>query len=764
MPAYYDESMKKNTFAYAIGLLLLVVAGVLSLQLNQPPTAKKRSSPADEFSAARAFDHLKILAAHPRSAGSSFHDSARLYIFNYCQQAGLQTEIQDTVVFRMARNGQGIIGGRVRNIIATLKGTGNKNQQVLVMAHYDTEPNTPGATDDGAGVVAMLETIRALRASSPLLHDVTFLFTDLEEAGLLGAEAYVTLFPIRYENTVVLNYESRGNRGAALAFEVSEQNGWMVRQFSQGAPHPLLNSLTYEIYKHLPNDTDFTPFRKKGYTGINQANIGGHVNYHSMTDTPERADLRLIQHHGDNMLGMIRHLDTQDLSTTRLPDVTYFNPAGYWLWIYPSFLNLPLIIVCGVLFISFVYMAGKKERIRIWKVVLVAVVFIVTLLVSLAMGWAATKLILSLYPHYANFYHHDFYNSGNYLFVYVGLTVMVFALVPAWILRSINTFETITGIAFVLLALLLPLYAYLPSGSFLIYYPLGLYLLVNTGGILLRDYADRQIFLLTLSIFPAILLILPVAHMVYITFTLDLPYGTMLLTGILLALALPLLINLKRPLVVSLFALVCVLGGFLFAHRHSAPSSATPLRVSLSYFLDADTGKAYWFSADQYQAPWLSNFVDAHSDSVILNPPSVGASWLTGPAPFNKLPASTVEHSVDTLATGEHVRTLLIKPQRGVVSFRVFVEGAEGTLIVNQQDINWKVTRTPPHFILFRPIGPEGLTLSFTSAINEPLNILIIERSYGIPEEWLHVKKPEEVIWSTGDYGNAVFVKQTVRL
>ena len=36
------------------------------------------------------------------------------------------------------------------------------------MAHYDSVPMAPGAGDDGAGVVAILETARALKTGSAL--------------------------------------------------------------------------------------------------------------------------------------------------------------------------------------------------------------------------------------------------------------------------------------------------------------------------------------------------------------------------------------------------------------------------------------------------------------------------------------------------------------------------------------------------------------------------------------------------------------------
>jgi Zn-dependent M28 family amino/carboxypeptidase len=43
-----------------------------------------------------------------------------------------------------------------------------QNKGVLVLAHYDSQLHAPGVGDDGAGVAAMLETIRALRSRPQL--------------------------------------------------------------------------------------------------------------------------------------------------------------------------------------------------------------------------------------------------------------------------------------------------------------------------------------------------------------------------------------------------------------------------------------------------------------------------------------------------------------------------------------------------------------------------------------------------------------------
>jgi hypothetical protein len=82
-----------------------------------------------------------------------------------------------------------------RNVIATLPGTGDRSNEVVVVgAHYDsasTDPTrSPGATDNGGGVGIVLELARVM---SQYRFDRTIVFAcwNKEEGGLKGSESYV---------------------------------------------------------------------------------------------------------------------------------------------------------------------------------------------------------------------------------------------------------------------------------------------------------------------------------------------------------------------------------------------------------------------------------------------------------------------------------------------------------------------------------------------------------------------------------------------
>ncbi len=77
-----------------------------------------------------------------------------------------------------------------RNIWVDLPGKGERAREwLVVMAHMDAVVGSPGADDNGTGVVALLEMARLLK-DRPRQHGVRLLFTTLEETGLNGARAY----------------------------------------------------------------------------------------------------------------------------------------------------------------------------------------------------------------------------------------------------------------------------------------------------------------------------------------------------------------------------------------------------------------------------------------------------------------------------------------------------------------------------------------------------------------------------------------------
>ncbi|MEO1431014.1 MAG: M20/M25/M40 family metallo-hydrolase [Cyanobacteria bacterium J06633_8] len=61
---------------------------------------------------------------------------------------------------------------------------------ILIAAHYDGVPGSPGADDNATGVAVLLELARIF-ATQPTKYPIRLVAFDMEEAGLLGSKEYV---------------------------------------------------------------------------------------------------------------------------------------------------------------------------------------------------------------------------------------------------------------------------------------------------------------------------------------------------------------------------------------------------------------------------------------------------------------------------------------------------------------------------------------------------------------------------------------------
>ncbi len=81
-----------------------------------------------------------------------------------------------------------------KNLILNLppiSATANNKPLILIGAHYDAIPGTPGADDNATGVAVLLELARDFVAK-PLKYPVQLVAFDLEEYGMVGSEEYAS--------------------------------------------------------------------------------------------------------------------------------------------------------------------------------------------------------------------------------------------------------------------------------------------------------------------------------------------------------------------------------------------------------------------------------------------------------------------------------------------------------------------------------------------------------------------------------------------
>lgn len=367
--------------------LAALVAGIwlLSAYGQSMPHALGKDAPTTQFSFARA-DHMlqEILdPQQPHPVGSVQAQIVRTRILNILAEMGVPARVQTRMSCVGEARWNQINCATIDNIVADV--LSGKGKSVVLMAHSDSVAAGPGAGDDGSGVAILLETIRAMRArTGGTGRPVVALFSDGEEAGLLGASAYV-----REEKdhiAAVVNVDVRGDSGASYLFQTSPQASGLLDLYAEGVSHYATSSVAGEIYKHLPNDTDLTPALDAGLPGVNFAFIGDVAAYHTPLDRRENLDARSVQEQGDNMLAMARALRIATTAQLKNHDSIYLDILGIFL---PR-LNIALALPASILALLMIILADvltSRERRMVERPLLALAMPPLLVLGSIGMGF-----------------------------------------------------------------------------------------------------------------------------------------------------------------------------------------------------------------------------------------------------------------------------------------------------------------------------------------------------------------------------------------
>ncbi|MEO8926093.1 MAG: M20/M25/M40 family metallo-hydrolase [Caulobacteraceae bacterium] len=318
-------------------LACLAAAFVLFYAAARTPAPLPTTAPAGVFSAGRAMIDDAAMAAVPHPVGSAANAKVRDYLIGRMTALGLSPQVQRAQSWRAKQfGGETFVGGAdVENIVGVLPGVDRALPAVALMAHYDSVPGSPGAADDIASVSAILEIVRAIETAGPPARDVMVVITDGEEAGLLGANAFFASNPLAAHVGFIFNMETRGGGGRANMFETGAMNGGAIDLYRATAARPASTSLSVFVYQLLPNDTDFSIAKAKGYAGFNYAFIGRQFDYHAPSSTVAALDPGSVQHMGDEVLGTARALAFSRTLPAKAPDKVYADLFGLFVIAYP---------------------------------------------------------------------------------------------------------------------------------------------------------------------------------------------------------------------------------------------------------------------------------------------------------------------------------------------------------------------------------------------------------------------------------------------
>lgn len=759
--------------AWAAGVLVLLLAVGSVLHSAIAPEPRPADAPATEFSATRARAELDRIAQRPHPAGSPANEQVRDRLVARLTELGLRPAVQRTSA-GVAETESAHAYGWVQNVSATLPGTAHAGR-VLLVAHYDSVEIGPGATDDGAGVVTLLEIARVLTSMPAQRADITFVFTDSEEFGQLGARAFAAAGllgdPAR---DVVLNLDARGTTGRTIMFETGAHSAALMPALRAGTP--LATSLSREVYRLLPNDTDFTVFRGASHTGLNFAMIDGSAPYHSELDDLSHVDSASLQDLGDAVLAATGTLAAGLPGLTGAGESEYFTVFGLVVD-YPAGAVLPLAALALLAAAAAVWLARRRGRLRLAATARCAAAALLVPAGGAAIGWLAWQAVVLADPG-----NRRFLGGDPYAVVLARAGLALLALVPAalWLVwfarRRGRPAELAAGGLLVMAVLAVVAAVLVPGAAYLFTWPAfaGAAGLVVTAR--LPVGSPWRAAVAWLAGVPTVLLLIPLGWLLFGTVGLALAAVPMLLLGLAAVTVFPAWRTppRTRPVLAAAAVVALAATGLVVSDAVAdRPGAPDPAQVSLVYALDADRHEAIWASEGDGSGEWAREHAPADDPGVEQRFPALYGSEGTrsGPAPVVPVPEAAMKVLGETAAgdlrtvrlrisvTGRPTQLTIYADDAGAPVVRAEVGGTPFPGGTNRPFTatgwRWGLTLSAP--------PPEGVELTLTLRGPAPAQLLLAARSPDFPLSALDEPRPDSVRW--GGYSSGLtFATRSYRI
>ena len=722
-----------------------------------PQKGSSSSVEETKFSTERALIPLKEITKAPHYIGTKEHARVRNYLISQLEELGLETQVQEGFVI----NPKWKSLDKPKNIIAQIKGSEN-GKSLLLLSHYDSAL-TPsyGASDAGSGVVTILETLRAYKASGKKpKNNIIVLFTDAEEVGLDGARLFVNNHPWAKNVGIALNFEARGSGGPSnMIVETNGGNKNLIKAFMEAdVKFPVASSLMYSIYKMLPNDTDSTVLREGAdIDGFFFAFIDDHYDYHTANDTYDNLDVNTLQHQGEYLLPLVHYFGDSDLNQLKSSeDYVYINLPFFKMFSYPFTWVFPMLLVAIVLFIVLIIYGLRKRVLTGNGVVRGFIPFTLAMIFCGILGFYGWKLILLMYPQYQEIQHGFTYNGHTYISFFVLLSLGVLFGIYYKFSKKINVSNLLIAPLVFWILINIGVAIYLKGAAFFI---IPVFLGLLSLWILIRK--DRpNLILLTVIGSIAIFIFAPLVQFFPVGLGLKMLVGSCLFTALLFGILLPVIGFYKLKKVLAMLFVIVASLFFIKAHLSSNFSPNRQKPNSLVYYHDADNNKNYWATYDQELDDWTNEYLgDSPEPASSYISYASGSKYAKGykfanVAPNKNIPIfKTVLHK-DTVVNQYKEVSFTIFPQRAVNQISLYTadEANFKSLSFNGQifPLNNNITNAQKikskELVRYYVSDKDSLVISYEVSKNQKVSFTVLEYSYDL------LNHPQFTINKRADY------------
>jgi hypothetical protein len=741
----------KKTFTF---LSILIILLTVYVSFNDLIPSSEKPLDKYDFSIENALDHLRIISKKPHYTGSEYHSVVRDYILNELKNMGLETEIQNQVVTRFC-----CVGTNTSNIIGTIKGSSNGKSLVL-LTHYDSRHHASfGASDAGSGVVTILEGVRSFLSKNTIpINDIHLVFTDAEEIGLLGAQAFVKNHSLVDNIGLVLNFEARGSGGPSyMLMETNGKNGVLISEFINAEPgFPAANSLMYSIYKMLPNDTDLTVFREQAnINGFNFAFIGDHFDYHTSLDSFERLDRNTLIHQADYIMSMLNHFSKINLSNLDSEnDYVYLNFPILKMLHYPYSWIYPLLIFSIIFFLFIIYLGLAINKLSIQGILNGILALTISLFTCLSITIILWKTISYFNPDYADILHGFTYNGYYYITAFIFLNIFcLFSIYYRFFKNSSGLDLTIMPIGFWLIINVL-ISIYLKGAAYFII-PVNLVLF----SILLIYFSNfkgnKKMLLWTFFSVPLIYIFAPQLKMFPVGLGLDNLFITSFFLVLIFVLLLPVFSNFAFKNQIKNITLLIAIVFFALAFLNNDYDVNSKKPNSILYYSDLDSKQSYWLSRNENLDEFTSQFFKKNESIQEASFFSSSSKYGTphkqsALADFIKFSSSDIQILKDTIVENKRNLQLKISPERKINKIDLTTDDPFVLNSMSVQGVEFEIEKSefkinPGQFLTYYLSYEDKdvtIELDFEENLSPSLNL--IETSFDLFESEKFNFKPRE--------------------